>query len=82
MPLGLQLGVNQLAVDGHLEAATFGRNEGQALDQVLELLEQFPSQANGPVSVVSDCTVDDLDLEHEPSRGWKGAEFGYIRRRD
>jgi hypothetical protein len=34
---------------------------------VLEVLQQFACQAHGPVGVVSDRTVDDLDLQHAPS---------------
>jgi hypothetical protein len=36
---------------------------------VLIILEQFFCQAHGPVSVVSDRTVDDLDLQHGDSLG-------------
>jgi hypothetical protein len=34
---------------------------------MLIILEQFSCQANGPVGVVSDRAVDDLDLQHQPS---------------
>jgi hypothetical protein len=37
---------------------------------VLKLLEQIVRQADGPVGVVSDCAVDDLDFEHVVSIGW------------
>ena len=68
MTLGLKLRVDQLAVYGDLEAALVGWDERNGLDQVLEMLEQFSCQAHGPVSVVSDRTVYDLNLEHNPSK--------------
>jgi hypothetical protein len=34
---------------------------------VLELLKQLACQADRPVSVVSDCAVDNLDFQHKPS---------------
>jgi hypothetical protein len=34
---------------------------------VLKLLQQFTCQAHGPVGVVSDRAVDDLDLQHMAS---------------
>ena len=67
VPLVLQLGVDQLAVDTHLKAASIRGDERHVLDHVLELLEQFASQANGPVSVVSDRAVYDFDVQHAPS---------------
>jgi predicted heme/steroid binding protein len=37
---------------------------------VLKMLQELTCQANGPVSVVSDGTVYDLDLEHPASSSW------------
>ena len=68
MPVGLELGVHQPSIHRHLKTAPIGRDEGDHVDQVLEMLEQFTYQANGPVSVVSDRTVDDLNLQHTPSQ--------------
>jgi hypothetical protein len=31
---------------------------------VLVIFQQFLRQAHGPVGVMSDCAVDDLDLQH------------------
>ena len=39
VPLGLELGVNQLPIDGDLEAASVRWDEVEFLDHVLELLE-------------------------------------------
>ncbi len=68
MPFGLKFGIDQFSIHTDLEAAAIGRDERHAFDQMLELLEQVICQANGPVGVVSDCTVNDLDLKHKPSR--------------
>ncbi len=68
VPLGLQLGVNELAVHCHLETPAVGGDHGEAVDHMLELLKQFTCQAHGPVCVVSDSAVDNFDLQHEPSR--------------
>jgi hypothetical protein len=65
---GFQLGVGKLSIYGDLEPPAIGRSECKCVDHVLELFEQVTCQAHGPVSVVSDCAVDDLDLEHMPSR--------------
>jgi hypothetical protein len=64
--VGLQLGIDQLPVHADLEAAAIGGDQDHRLDQVLELFEQFASQAHGPVGVVSNRAVDDLDLQHKP----------------
>lgn len=77
MAPGLQLGINEVSIDRDLKAPTVRRNESEALDHMLELLEQIICQAHGPVGVVSDCTVDDLDLKHDPSRlGGGSAQAG------
>ena len=68
MPSGFQFGVDQFSIDRDFEASAIRRDERDALDHMLELLEQVISQAHGPVSVVSDRTVNDLDLKHVPSR--------------
>lgn len=65
---GFKLGVYELPIYGDLEPSTFGRSKCECVDHVLELFEQVACQAHGPVSVVSDCAIDDLDLEHMPSR--------------
>jgi hypothetical protein len=68
MTFGLQFRIDQLSIDRDLEAAAIRWNEGYALDHMLELLEQVICQAYGPVGVVSDRTVDDLDSKHDPSQ--------------
>jgi hypothetical protein len=40
---------------------------------VLIVLQQFLCQAHGPAGVMSDCTVNDLNLQHVPS-----AKFGRL----
>ncbi len=68
MALGLELGIDELPIHGHFEAPSLGGDERDILDQVLKLLKQLTCQADGPVGVVSNGAVNDLDLEHLPSR--------------
>ncbi len=56
-----------MSVHADLEAASVRWDQRYRFDQVLELLEQVICQAHGPVGVVSDSAVNDLDLEHKPS---------------
>jgi len=59
--MGLELGEDQPAVDGHLELAAVRGDQREGLNLGFEGLDQFRCQANGPVGVVSDGTVDDVD---------------------
>jgi len=59
MPTSLKFGVYQFIVHGDLVPASFGRDECNTLNFRLDVLEQFVCQAYGPVSVVSDCAIDD-----------------------
>jgi hypothetical protein len=68
MSLSFELREDQLAVDSDLKAAAVRWHEREALDHMLKLLQQLTCQAHGPVGVVSDCTVDNLNLQHGPSR--------------
>jgi hypothetical protein len=58
MPSGLKFGVYQLIVHGYLEPASFGRDKGNAFYSQLKVVEQFISQADGPVSKVSNSAID------------------------
>jgi hypothetical protein len=62
MAAGLELGVNQLVVHADLEPASTGWNKRHAFNLRFEISEQVIRQAHGPVGVMSDCTVDDLDF--------------------
>jgi hypothetical protein len=68
--LCLKFGINQLPVHADLEASPVRRDKRHRFDQMLELFEQVICQANGPVGIMSDCAVNDLYLEHEPSQKW------------
>jgi len=61
--LCFQLGKEQAAVHLHFKTATIGRHQVNALDLRLEIMQQFLQQANGPVGIVSNCTVGDFDIE-------------------
>ena len=86
MPFGLQLGVDQLSVHRHLETTAVRGSKRETIDEVFELLQQVSCQAHGPVSVVSDGAVDDLDLQHDhsqtskmPNPGTFGVQIQYKR---
>lgn len=64
MTLGLQFGVDQLPVRADLEPAFARGDKNQHLDDMLVILQQLVCQAHGPARVMSDCAVDDLDLQH------------------
>jgi hypothetical protein len=60
----LEFGVDQLPVDTDFVPAAIGRDESHAFDLRFEMLEQIVRQANGPVSVMSDLAINDLDFHH------------------
>ena len=64
MAHGLEFGIDQLIVHTDLELASVRGDQGQALDIVLEFLEQVVCQAHGPVSIMSNSAVDDFDVYH------------------
>lgn len=68
MTFGREFGIEELPVHAHLEAPTVRRDKCHCFDQVLELLEQVICQANGPVGIMSDCAINDLNFEHKPSQ--------------
>ncbi len=67
MAMGLQLGIDQIAVEADLEPPAFMRDESQRFDLRFELFEQFGRQTGGAVGVVSDRTIDQLDFEQHTS---------------
>ena len=58
----LEFGVDQLIVYTDLKPASQGWNKGHTLDLRFEILEQIICQALGPVGVVSNCTINDLNF--------------------
>ena len=60
--LGLELGIDQLAVDLDLEPAFRGGHQCEGLDLGFKFLEQFGHQTGGPWGVVSDCAVGNGDF--------------------
>ncbi len=62
MPPGLQLGVDQLIVDGHLETSTVRRDKRDLGDLMFIRPEQVSHQTDGALGVVSDCAVLDVDF--------------------
>ena len=67
MPVRLQLRIDQLSIDSHFKATTIRWYEGDRLDHMLIVLQQFICQAHGPTGVVSDRAINDLYFQHMPS---------------
>ncbi len=64
----LELGVDQLAIHGHFETATFRGDQPDGLNIPFEFFGQFGHQTDGPLGVVSDYAVLDADV-HDVPRG-------------
>jgi len=62
MAPGLQLGINQAAIDRYFKTASIRGYQRDLFDLGLELLQQLIDQADGPAGVVSDGTVDHRDV--------------------
>lgn len=62
MAFGLQLGIDQGPVDGHLEAAAAGRDEIQRGDFLSISLNELGRQTDGTVGVISDDAELKLDV--------------------
>ena len=61
---GLELGIDQLPVRADLKPALIRRDQSDALDDMLIILQQFFCQAHGPAGVMSNRAINDLDLQH------------------
>ena len=64
MPSGLQLGIEKIPIDAHLETPSIGRHQGQRIDLEFEFLEQVSRQTGSPIGVMSNSAIDQLDLHH------------------
>jgi hypothetical protein len=64
MTPGLEFGINELPVYADFVTASVRRNKSYALNLGFKILEKFINQAHGPVGIVSNRTVNDLDLHH------------------
>ena len=62
MSVGCQLGVYQFPVDRKLEAATIGWHQSDGFDVGLKFLEQFSRQTGSTIGVVSDGTINQVEL--------------------
>jgi hypothetical protein len=61
---GLEFGVNQLTVHTDFEPASIGGNKCHTFNLRFKILEQIVCQAYGPVCIVSNSTVGNLDFHH------------------
>lgn len=64
VPPSLEFGVDQLTIYTDLVPASIGWDESHAFDFRFKVLEQIVHQAHGPVSVMSDLAINDLDFHH------------------
>jgi len=60
--IGGQLGIDEGIVEGDLETPAARRRQGDALDVLLEMVEQVGRQTGGAIGVVSDGAVFDRNL--------------------
>jgi hypothetical protein len=63
MPPGFQLGVEQAAIHLNFKSAAIGRHQVDSLYLGFETAQQLLYQANGPVGVMSDSTIGDINFE-------------------
>ena len=64
MAAGFKFRIDQFVVDADLIASAVGRNQADGFDLRLKMLEQLSGQAHGPIGVVSDRAVNNLDFHH------------------
>ena len=62
---GLELRINQIPIDGQLEAAAFAGDQVQVLDALLEGRENFARQTDGLRFVVSHRAIFEADLHDD-----------------
>lgn len=67
MAVCFQLGKQQFSVDRKLKAASIRWNQGDRLDIRLEFIEQFGYQTGSTIGVMSDSTVDQVELQQHNS---------------
>jgi hypothetical protein len=63
MAVVFQLGVQQFPIHRKLKAPSIRRHQRDRLDLRFKLLEQFSCQTDSTIGVVSDCTIDQIDLD-------------------
>lgn len=71
MAVRCQFRIQQLSIDSHFKSSAIGRGQFDLFHQMLIMFEQFFGQAHGPIGVVSDCAVNDLNFQHMPSAIFK-----------
>jgi hypothetical protein len=65
--VGVQFGIDQIPIDGQLEAAALAGDQSQPLDSLFERGEDFARQTDGIWLVVSHRAVFKLHLHNSPS---------------
>jgi hypothetical protein len=65
MTSGLEFGVNELPIDANFKPASIGRDKRHLFNLRFKMIEQIVCQAHGPVCIVSNSAVKDLDFHHD-----------------
>jgi hypothetical protein len=63
VPSGLEFGVKKCIIYSDLETTSHGREERNTLYLWFVGIKQFIRQANGPVSIMSNCAVNDRNFK-------------------
>jgi hypothetical protein len=62
MAVGFQLGIQQLPIHRKLKAPSIRWHQGDRFDIRLKFLEQFGCQTDSTIGVVSNRTIDQIEL--------------------
>ncbi len=62
--VGLEFGIDQFITHFNLEFAGVRRRQYKIPDIEFKVFQQIGCQAHGPVGVVSNCAVDDFNINH------------------
>jgi len=64
MPVGFQLGVQQFPINRKLKAPAIRWHQGDRFNLGFEFLKQFGCQTDSAIGIVSDCAVDQIELQY------------------
>ena len=62
MAVGCQLGIDKFLIHRKLKATPVRWHQSDGFNVRFKFLEQFGCQTDSTISVVSDCTVDQIEL--------------------
>lgn len=61
--MSLQLRIDQRAIHTDFEAPTVGRHQGERFNLMFKFLEQVCRQTDGAAGIVSNGTIDQVDVQ-------------------